>query len=59
MNLTAILEERQKKILKAKGIIIHSNMSEDELTKFERDIWETDIPLEIIKDILDTIDENM
>lgn len=57
MNLKTILNSKQKTILKSNGIIVHSHMTEEEIENFNKEIWSTKIPLEIINDILDTIDE--
>ena len=57
MNLRSILNEKQRRLLKIKGIIFHDKMSEEEMEQFEKELWSTNIPIEIIKDILNTIDE--
>lgn len=57
MNLNTILDIKQKNILKANGIMFHNKMTTEEIDEFTKELLSSKIHIEIIKDILETIED--
>lgn len=56
INLNKILDNYYKKILKINGIYVSDRMSSEDMDEFYKEIWLADIPLDIVNEILDVID---
>ena len=56
INLNKILDNYYKKILKINGIYVSDRMSSEDMDEFYKEIWLAYIPLDIVNEILDVID---